>query len=52
MIITTYGAYGVLDGGVVRVSDFFFRSWTPNMKVGSSNVHAITSANLDFHCCV
>ena len=30
----------------------FFWSRTPNLKVGSLIPHAITSANLDFHCCV
>ena len=43
-----YGTCGVLCGGVIRVSDLFPRSRTPNLKVGGSNPHAITSANLDF----
>ena len=42
---------GIRCGGGVTVSAFF-RRWTPNLKVGGLISHAITSANLDFHCCV
>ena len=38
-------------GRVVRVSDFFL-SQTPNLKIGCSICHAITSANLEFPRCV
>ena len=38
---------GVFCGEVVRMSGIF-PSRTPNMKVGGSIPHAITSVNLDF----
>ena len=44
--------HGVLRGRLVMVFDFFFQSQTPNLKIGGSIPHAITSANLDFHHCV
>ena len=44
-------SWGVLGGDVVRVCDFF-HSLTSNLKVSGSILHAITSANLDFHRCV
>ena len=44
-----YDPIGVLCGGVVRVSDFFVQSQTPNLKVGGSIPDATTFANLDFH---
>ena len=31
---------------------FFFQSGTPNLKISGSIPYAITSANLNFHCCV
>ena len=52
MILEYPTVNNILCGGVVRVYDIFFRSQTTDLKVGGSIPHAITAANLDFHCCV
>ena len=41
----------VFVGGGWLESLTFVRTWIPNLKVGDSIPDAITSANLDFHCC-